>query len=171
MAPRWREKRWQEKQLLSYLVPHVQHFLGVSIERHKLVWVFDPYWHATAGFLHLISLHPLNTHKARVRQKNQSSCPPLWLTPEIWANWPPMEVSKPMQRCSLFLGLLRVSLSPKTEMGNKWPGCQRKPPDQQSAIKSAGEWGSEPWQPMWQTGSHLNFSIIWLTDFQFYLLI
>lgn len=60
-----------KKQLPPYLVPHVHHFLGVGIERHKLVWVFDPYWHATAGFIHLVSLHPLNTHKARwVRQRN-----------------------------------------------------------------------------------------------------
>lgn len=43
----------------AYLVPHVQHFLGVSVERHKLVWVFDPYGHATAGLFHFISLHPL----------------------------------------------------------------------------------------------------------------
>lgn len=64
-----RDKRW----LPLYLVSHVQHFLGVCIERHKLVWVFNPYRHATAGFLHLVSLHPLNTHKARwVRQRNKT---------------------------------------------------------------------------------------------------
>lgn len=43
----------------AHLVPHVQNFLGVSVERHKLVWVFNPYGHAAAGLFHFISLHPL----------------------------------------------------------------------------------------------------------------
>lgn len=44
-----------------YLVPHFQDFLWVCVERHKLVWVFNSDWHATAGFLHVVRFHPLES--------------------------------------------------------------------------------------------------------------
>lgn len=69
--PRFLQKSKIEEQ--THFVPHVQHFLGVSVERHKLVWVFDPYGHTTAGLFHFVSFHPLTRQGRRVRGGPQAS--------------------------------------------------------------------------------------------------
>lgn len=101
-TPALGEEGWRDSELAPYLVPHVQHFLGVGIERHKLVWVFDPYWHATAGFLHLVGLHPLNTHKARrVSKEEGPRVLPSGRPHGIGAHRPTRMVSKPLHTCDL----------------------------------------------------------------------